>query len=87
MALAGPAVRRLGDSAPRWPAGSPAQWQRPQMRGCVMWRDRAAKPSRGRLCVVGRTATTQSAACKLRGIEVINEKPPRRQGGVWRWRE
>ena len=27
LALAGPAVRRLGDSAPRWPAGSPAQWQ------------------------------------------------------------
>ena len=25
------AVRRLGDSAPRWPAGSPAQWQRPRM--------------------------------------------------------
>ena len=31
LALAGPAVRRLGDSAPRWPAGSPAQWQRPQI--------------------------------------------------------
>ena len=28
LALAGRAVRRLGDSAPRWPAGSPAQWQR-----------------------------------------------------------
>ena len=31
--LAGPSVRRLGYSAPRWPAGSPAQWQRPQERG------------------------------------------------------
>ena len=31
LALAGRAVRRLGDSAPRWPAGSPAQWQRPRM--------------------------------------------------------
>ena len=30
LALAGPAVRRLGGSAPRWPAGSPAQWQRPE---------------------------------------------------------
>ena len=47
LALAGPAVRRLGGSAPRWPAGSPAQWQRHQMRGCVIWRGRAAKPSRG----------------------------------------
>ena len=26
LALAGPEVRRLGDSAPRWPAGLPAQW-------------------------------------------------------------
>ena len=49
LACAGPAVRRLGDSAPRWPAGSPAQWQRPRMRGCVMWRDRTTEPSRGRL--------------------------------------
>ena len=30
LALAGPAVRRLGDSAPRWPAVSPAQWQYPK---------------------------------------------------------
>ena len=31
LALVGPAVRLLGDSAPRWPAGSPAQWQWPRM--------------------------------------------------------
>ena len=51
LALAGPAVRQLGDSAPRWPAGSPAQWQRPRtwprMWICVGPRDPATKPSRG----------------------------------------
>ena len=51
LALAGPAVRRLGDSAPRWPAGSPAQWQTPGKWGCVGTRDRATKPSRGWLRV------------------------------------
>ena len=56
LALAGPEVRRLGDSAPRWPAGLPAQWQRPRMRGCVMWRDQTTEPSRGRLRVVGLKA-------------------------------
>ena len=54
LALAGPAVRRLGDSAPRWPAGSPAQWQRPRMWICVGPRDPATKPSRGWLRVVVR---------------------------------
>ena len=59
LALAGPAVRRLGDSAPRrWPAGSPAmspaQWQRPRMWICVGPRDPATKPSRGWLWVVVR---------------------------------
>ena len=44
--------RRLGDSAPRWPAGSPVQWQRPRMRGCVMWRNPTTEPSRGRLRMV-----------------------------------
>ena len=33
-----------GDSAPWRPAGSPAQWQRPRMRGCVRTRDRITKP-------------------------------------------
>ena len=51
LALAGRAVRRLGDSAPRWPAGSPAQWQRPRMWICVGPRDPDTKPSRGRLWV------------------------------------
>ena len=35
LALVGPAVRLLGDSAPRWPVGSPAQWQRPRMWICA----------------------------------------------------
>ena len=48
------ALRRLGDSAPRWPAGSPAQWQRPRMWICVGPRDPATKPSRGWLWVVVR---------------------------------
>ena len=39
LALAGRAVRRLGDSAPRWPAGSPGQWQRPRMWICAGPRD------------------------------------------------
>ena len=48
----GRAVRRLGDSsAPRWPAGSPAQWQRPRMWICAGPRDPDTKPSRGRLWV------------------------------------
>ena len=47
LALVGPAVRLLGDSAPRWPAGSPAHWQRPRMWICVGPRDPAIKPSRG----------------------------------------
>ena len=41
LALVGPAVHLLGDSAPRWPAGSPAQWQRPRMWICVGPRDPA----------------------------------------------
>ena len=47
LALAGPAVRLLGDSAPRsprWPAGSPAQWQRPRMWICVEPRDPPPPP-------------------------------------------
>ena len=52
LALAGPAVRWLGDSAPRWPAGSPAQWRRPRMWTCVGPHDPATKPSRGCLRVV-----------------------------------
>ena len=59
LALAGPAVRRLGDSAPRWPAGSPAQWQRPRMWICVGPRDPATKPSRGCLRVVELSAIPQ----------------------------
>ena len=47
LALVGPAVRLLGDSAPRWPAGSPAQWQRrPRMWICVGPRDPDTKPMR-----------------------------------------
>ena len=59
LALAGPAVRRLGDSAPRWPAGSPAQWQRPRMWICVGPRDPTTKPSRGCLRVVELSAIPQ----------------------------
>ena len=44
LALACSVARRFGESAPRWPAGSPPQWQRPRMRGCVRTRDRIAKP-------------------------------------------
>ena len=46
MALACSAARRLGESAPRWPSGSPPQWHRPRMRGCVRTRlgGRIAKP-------------------------------------------
>ena len=51
LALACSAARRLGESAPRWPAGSPAQWQRPRMWICVGPRDPDTKPSRGRLWV------------------------------------
>ena len=55
LALAGPAVLRFGDSAPRWPAGSLAQWwQRPRMWICVGPRDPAIKPSRGWLWVMVR---------------------------------
>ena len=54
LVLVGPAVRLLGDSAPRWPTGSPAQWQRPRMWICVGPRDPLAKPSRGWLWVVVR---------------------------------
>ena len=39
------------DLAPRWPAGSPAQWQTPGKWGCAGTRDRATKPSRGWLRV------------------------------------
>ena len=59
LALAGRAVRRLGDSAPRWPAGSPAQWQRPRMWICVGPRDPDTKPSRGCLRVVELSAIPQ----------------------------
>ena len=59
LALVGPAVRLLGDSAPRWPAGSPAQWQRPQMWICVGPRDPSTKPSRGCLRVVELSAIPQ----------------------------
>ena len=44
LALVGPAVHLLGDSAPRWPAGSPAQWQRPRMWICAPGGDRAILP-------------------------------------------
>ena len=54
LALACSAARRLGESAPRWPAGSPAQWQRPRMWICVGPRDPPTKPSRGWLRVVVR---------------------------------
>ena len=54
LALACTAARRLGESAPRWPAGSPAQWQRPRMWICVGPRDPSTKPSRGWLRVVVR---------------------------------
>ena len=59
LALAGRAVRRLGESAPRWPAGSPAQWQRPRMWICVGPRDPDTKPSRGCLRVVELGAIPQ----------------------------
>ena len=52
LALACSAARRLGESAPRWPAGPPAQWQRPRMWICVRPRDPSTKPSRGWLRVV-----------------------------------
>ena len=54
LALACSAARRLGESAPRWPAGSLAQWQRPRMWICVGPRDPSTKPSRGWLRVVVR---------------------------------
>ena len=59
LVLAGPAVRRLGDSAPRWPAGSPAQWRRPRMWICVGPRDPATKPRRGRFREVKLSAMPQ----------------------------
>ena len=54
LALVGPAVRLLGDLAPRWPAGSPAQWQRPRMWICVGPRDppHLHKPGLGSVVVV-----------------------------------
>ena len=61
LALAGPAVRRLGDSAPRWwPAGltGPVA-ERPWMWICVGPRDSATKPSRGCLRVVELSAIPQ----------------------------
>ena len=54
LALACSAARRLGESAPRWPAGSPAQWHRPQIWICAGPRDPPTKPSRGWLWVVVR---------------------------------
>ena len=80
LALACSAARRLGESAPRWPAGSPAQWQRPRMWICVGPRDPDTKPSRGRLCVYKTKATTRFPPCKRRGSKVINEKPKLRRG-------
>ena len=73
LALAGPEVRRLGDSAPRWPAGSPAQWQRPRMWICVGTRDPSTKPSRGwlrvgvskpQLILVGAETTANKVTAK-----------------------
>ena len=80
LALAGPAVCRLGDSAPRWPAGSPAQWQRPQMRGCVIWRDRATKSSRGRLFIAKTKAAARFRPWNYRGTKTINEKTNQDRG-------
>ena len=61
LALAGPAVRRLGYSARSWPAGRRltgpvAEWQRPPMWICVGPRDPATKPSRGCIRVVELSA-------------------------------
>ena len=50
----GPGGSSSRDSAPRWPAGSPAQWQRPRMWTCVGPRDPPTKLSRGWLRVVVR---------------------------------
>ena len=50
------------------------------MRGCLIWRDRAAKPSRGRLCVYATKPIARSPACKLRGTKVITENTNLRRG-------
>ena len=75
LALVGPAVRRLGDSAPRWPAGSPAQWRRPRIWICVGPRDPATKPSRGCLRVVELSAILQLPPHKkFQGKELLRKK-------------
>ena len=75
LALAGPAVRRLGDSAPKSPAGSPAQWQRPRVWICVGSRDPATNPSRvwlrvavrkPRLLLAGAEPTANKVTTKTR---------------------
>ena len=76
LALACSAARRLGESAPRWPAGSPAQWQRPQMRGrgCVRTRGRIAKP-RWRWVRIGHAKrTSELATWEMRLKKVIQKK-------------
>ena len=72
--LAGPADRRLGDSAPRWRAGSPAQWRRPRIWICVGPRDPATKPSRGCLRVVELSAIPQLPHKKFQGMKLLRKK-------------
>ena len=80
LRVAGRAVRRLGDSAPRWPAGSPAQWQRPRMKICVGPRDPDTKPSWGRLCVVVRKPRLVSAEIRV----TWNNKVTAKARAYWR---
>ena len=81
LSLACSAARRLGDSAPCRPAGSPAQWQkRPRMRGCVKTRDRTAKP-RWRWVRIGHAKRTpEFAEWELRFKQSYSQKNNRRRG-------
>ena len=79
LALACSAARRLGESAPRWPAGSPAQWQRPRMMICVGPRDPSTKPNRGWLRVVVR-----KPRLVLGGIRATWNKVTAKARAYWR---
>ena len=51
------------------------------MRGCVIWRDRAAKPSRGRLCVYETKTTTPFRPCINSAERKLLPKTPSSAGG------
>ena len=81
MALACSAARRLGESAPRWPAGSPAQWQKLRMWICVGPRDPPTKTIRGWLWVVVRKPRLFLPKLGRRGIKLRRKQGPT-AGGV-----